>query len=1215
MKQILSLCLAFICMLSIVPVSTVGIFVSADSTPIKTRGTIYTREMIANARENIEIYSWAKRAAERITASADKWLERGYDLVLELMPSNQIWRSGLVNSLDGCPHCGMENYNKGNNYNWSYDNPWKIICPTCEMIFPSNDFEAYYKSGLDKKGNFIRKNADHSLLVNTLYPEKGKNWCVDDGTGMYNEKGQCFAAIGYCARSLWAQALSYMNTVFLAYLYTGEQKYADFIMVVLDRLADLYPGMTTDYETIKPAFVSSNGGSAGQGKILGRIEEASLIVFSTAYDAIFYAFPTISQDTLQYINKRSNGTKKTYQDIMVNIEQGLIFQIYPNILSRNIGGNMGMHQRVLTLAAKCIDAEKYTKPWLDFVFRYGNGTTTGGNMNNLLIESIDRDGMGNEAAPDYNSGWLSNFIGLAEALHGYTIKDTNISYDMFNNPKFKKMFLCMYNLVISDIFTPKIGDTSQTGDAIVLAKPDLLLTAYEVYGDYVYAQAIYDLMEGKVSSINSGIFTKNPEAIQGKILADIEYYGEYQPKSLTLSGYGFSVIKNRTTFNSVATQPLENNSLSAKNLTFSTEAFLTLSDTEAKFSSAKKGDVLHIGFSWQYVKQTYEIILNTAGNGSGKVNVYIDGKLLQSDVSIENISNLFFTKTISLTTGYHMITLETLSKETSLSLQGILFTMQSSGERSSSVSKTVETTAALYYGINHGHGHKDSLNLFLYAFNVDLSPDMGNPEFKNASNPHRYQVVMTTLSHNTVVVDEYSQNVSIDVGTTRHFTDGEYVQLIDGDATDAYAQCSLYARTVATVKISESDAYILDFFRVKGGSQHKYSFHVTQTKDVRAEGLNLVKQVDGNGKFVGSYAGEHVEFGTISYGSESLKNSRGYQWYNHVERDSNPSACFSFDWTIDDIYKYSTNVKEDIHLKMTMLGDYDEVALTDGVPPRNKVGNPTSMDYVFITNAGRNLESAFVSVFEPYDSANGSAIQSIEEVEITQDGKAVHSYLIKAVKVTLNNGRIDYIVCSYDTKSIYRIGDLFDFCGYFGVYTVSGEKTMTWLHDATLLGEMKTSTALQGKIHSFTKDLALENSILVSFDQTGISADSLAGLYLKGDPNASKNPFYEILSAAKNKDGTYTLNIGDISLISGYENSANPAQGYLYQVYENQKFSIARTEMAGDINALKLTQPVSTITAVTLSHEIQKGAKKGDFVGYLFAVDSAVTDLKSLPAY
>ena len=67
--------------------------------------------------------------------------------------------------------------------------PWKLTCPSCQAVFPSNDFASFYESGKDENGLFRRELADERFLRNELYPEKGEGWGVDDGLGWKDEAG------------------------------------------------------------------------------------------------------------------------------------------------------------------------------------------------------------------------------------------------------------------------------------------------------------------------------------------------------------------------------------------------------------------------------------------------------------------------------------------------------------------------------------------------------------------------------------------------------------------------------------------------------------------------------------------------------------------------------------------------------------------------------------------------------------------------------------------------------------------------------------------------------------------------------------------------------------------------------------------------------------------------------------------------------------------
>ena len=59
-------------------------------------------------------------------------------------------------------------------------------------------------------------------------------------------------------------------------------------------------------------------------------------------------------------------------------------------------------------------------------------------------------------------------------------------------------------------------------------------------------------------------------------------------------------------------------------------------------------------------------------------------------------------------------------------------------------------------------------------------------------------------------------------------TDFDMVQVADADAERAYGSLvdlEVYRRTVALIKISDTDVYVVDLFRVKGGKTHDYMLH------------------------------------------------------------------------------------------------------------------------------------------------------------------------------------------------------------------------------------------------------------------------------------------------------------------------------------------------------------------------------------------------------
>jgi len=350
--------------------------------PLKTRGTYFTDEKIANLKENVEKYEWARKAKESAKARADAILEK-YTLkeLWELVPSQKVFRSYGVNQPKGCLNCGNA-IDAFGNYPYTLNHmeePWKITCPHCKMKFPTNDFGAFYKSGLNEKGEFIPENADRSLLVNTLYPERGEKWGVDDGTSYVHTDGEKYFFVAYyCHFAFWSGGIipRSLSAFQYAYLYTGEQKYADAGIVILNRIGDLYPSYNITDCPWSAGYRHSGG---RRGKIIGSIWETGLIDnFTYAYDAYFRGFPTMGKEALELLHSKDPRIN-TYKDVMVNIEDGYIKTVYPTVKEGNIYGNNGMHQYSLALAAVVLDDAELSKEWLDYVFRAG-GIGEGGNV-------------------------------------------------------------------------------------------------------------------------------------------------------------------------------------------------------------------------------------------------------------------------------------------------------------------------------------------------------------------------------------------------------------------------------------------------------------------------------------------------------------------------------------------------------------------------------------------------------------------------------------------------------------------------------------------------------------------------------------------------------------------------------------------------------------------------------------------------------------------
>ncbi len=259
----------------------------------KSRTTIYTQEMRDTAIANSQKYDWAKSEVKAAKELADRYVDL-YGSIYSSVTGKGLPTSRQIGGYGDpeymiCRYCGVDtsdfaNGGNGRAFTWDIINrPWKIQCPGCKRVFPSNDFESFYNLGLDKNGLFDRDRAleEHEeifggtygtgYLKNTLYPELAdtinnhrglrpgetvETWGVDDGWGYVpkdadgnqyryaNGKGERHPYIAYYNYFAWGESRrEILEALKTAYIYTGDIKYGRAGAIILDRIADVWPDM------------------------------------------------------------------------------------------------------------------------------------------------------------------------------------------------------------------------------------------------------------------------------------------------------------------------------------------------------------------------------------------------------------------------------------------------------------------------------------------------------------------------------------------------------------------------------------------------------------------------------------------------------------------------------------------------------------------------------------------------------------------------------------------------------------------------------------------------------------------------------------------------------------------------------------------------------------------------------------------------------------
>jgi hypothetical protein len=205
---------------------------------------------------------------------------------------------------------------------------WKVQCPHCGKLFPTNDFAAFYRSGLDERGVFDPKRADRSLLFNAEHPDPNDplhKFGVDDGEG-YVDGDKRWRFIGaYLIYGQWKQlVLGGIKNLAAAYLVTGDKVYARKAGILLDRVADLYPQF--DFRTQAVVYERHLGSNGYVSIWHDACKETRLLAL--AYDAIFEAIRN-DDELLAFLHRKAMrhrlpNSKATFADIQRNIEDGIL---------------------------------------------------------------------------------------------------------------------------------------------------------------------------------------------------------------------------------------------------------------------------------------------------------------------------------------------------------------------------------------------------------------------------------------------------------------------------------------------------------------------------------------------------------------------------------------------------------------------------------------------------------------------------------------------------------------------------------------------------------------------------------------------------------------------------------------------------------------------------------------------------------------------------
>ena len=399
---------------------------------------------------------------------------------------------------------------------------------------------------------------------------------------------------------------------------------------------------------------------------------------------------------------------------------------------------------------------------------------------------------------------------------------------------------------------------------------------------------------------------------------------------------------------------------------------------------------------------------------------------------------------------------------------------------------------AMFYGKLRGHAHDDFLDIALVGHDLSLVQCLGYPRSWHYSG--KWEKNWVTHCRVGVIGQEAGFK-----GAVRAVAALPGLQYVDVEGLpfrearrsgfDRWTPLEgpVYRRTCALIDLSPTDFYVVDVFRVVGGSEHYWSFH--GLGKTSTSGLDLDSQIGG------TLAGADVAYGELSKVGEPAKQA--FAFLENVRR-ARPDGPWGIEWRIGD--------SRDTRLRFTMVYPAEtEAILTTGRSPSG--GAPYELEFAFARRTGTApLVSRFVSVIEAFTGS-----RKIDRVDPVPGG----------VRVT-SGSRVDLIMLDAGAPGI-------EFEGEFGLWSdVDGHPSKLALINGNVLrrgsaGIRMDKPRIAGEVVAVDRT---SNVITVS----GVPAGSVrtGGFVMLG--SGGRRSCYRVLGA-ETRDGVVRLRLGDDPLI------------------------------------------------------------------------------------
>lgn len=326
----------------------------------------------------------------------------------------------------------------------------------------------------------------------------------------------------------------------------------------------------------------------------------------------------------------------------------------------------------------------------------------------------------------------------------------------------------------------------------------------------------------------------------------------------------------------------------------------------------------------------------------------------------------------------------------------------------------------MFYGHPRGHAHDDLLDIGLYAYGMSLMEHLGYPRSWHYAG--RWE--QNWLTHFKVGIVGGGSAMK---GTARLLKDLGAVKLVEAYG-DPYredrknparrytrTQDTVYRRACLLIDLDEVNSYVVDVYRVRGGTDHYWSFHGWPTP---ATPFGLAKMEPQEG---GTLAGPKVAYGEAG----PAGTPPAFSFLDKVQRGK-PERSWGLDWAAGE--------NEATHLRFTQVMPAEgkpgsEVILATGRSPSG--GPPYEMQWALShTHGEAPLATQFISIIEPYQRE--PLLRGFTKLSVS-GGDAL---VFPPAAFRLDSaGRTDTVVVSADATIEHVVEGGLRFRGEYGVFT------------------------------------------------------------------------------------------------------------------------------------------------------------------------------------